>query len=159
MTSPASMPVFSAGLSRHHAGDQRARGFFQPQTFGDFLADGLDVNAEKSALHHAVVTQLRDDMARLGRGDGKTDADTAAVGRVYDAVHADYFPLGVEQRAAGIAAIDGRVDLDEVVQRARLNIAPVGRDDAAGGGSAEAERVCQSQSPSRPPVPNPSRRI
>ena len=53
----------------------------------------------------------------------------------------------VEQRPAGIAAIDGGVGLDVVVVRARIDVAVARRDDAGGDRAAEAERIADGDHP------------
>ena len=53
----------------------------------------------------------------------------------------DDLALEVEGRAARVAAVDRRVDLQEVVIGAAADLAAGGRDDAGGDGAAEAERV------------------
>ena len=55
----------------------------------------------------------------------------------------------VEQRAAGIAAVDRGVGLDEVVVGPGIDVAVARRDDAERHRAAEAERDCRSPSPSR----------
>ena len=56
-------------------------------------------------------------------------------------------PFHVEQRAAGIALVDGRVGLDVVVVGAGLDVAAAGRDDAGRDRAAEAERVADRHHP------------
>ena len=53
----------------------------------------------------------------------------------------------VEQRSAGIAAVDGGVGLDVVVVGAGIDVAVARRDDARGHGAAEAERVADRDYP------------
>ena len=53
----------------------------------------------------------------------------------------DDLALEVEGRAARVAAVDRRVDLQEVVVGAAADLAAGGRDDAGGDRAAEAERV------------------
>ena len=56
-------------------------------------------------------------------------------------------PCGVEGRAARIAAVDRRVDLQEVVVRSGADVAAARRDDAGGDGAAEAERIADGDHP------------
>ena len=53
----------------------------------------------------------------------------------------------VEQRAAGIAAINGGVGLDVIVVRAGIDVAVARRDDAGGHRAAEAERIADGDDP------------
>ena len=55
--------------------------------------------------------------------------------------------IHVEQRAAGIAAIDGGVGLDEVVVGPGIDVAVARRDDADGDRAAEAERIADRHHP------------
>ena len=60
-------------------------------------------------------------------------------------------PLRVEQRAAGVARIDGGVGLDEVVVRALVDVPPERADDAGGHRVLEAEGVADRDHPLRRP--------
>jgi hypothetical protein len=62
-------------------------------------------------------------------------------------VDADHLALGVKGRAAGIAVVNRRVDLQEVVIGSGADVAPSRRDDAGGHCSAEAERVADRDHP------------
>ena len=62
-------------------------------------------------------------------------------------VDADHFAIEIEGRTAGIAAIDRRIDLQEVVIRAIADIAAAGRDNAGGDGAAKPERVADGDHP------------
>src|SRR5262249_51824404 len=59
----------------------------------------------------------------------------------------------VEGRAAGIAAVHRRVDLQKVVVRTGVKVAPAPRDDAAADGVVETERAADCENP----VPDPRR--
>ena len=62
-------------------------------------------------------------------------------------VHTHDLTVAVEQRAAGVAAIDGRVDLQEVVVRARVDVSPARGNDAGGDGAPESERAADRDDP------------
>ncbi len=68
-------------------------------------------------------------------------------GEIDRGVDADDFAVEVEQRAAGIAAIDGGVGLDVIVVGAGIDIAVARRDDAGGHRAAEAERIADGDHP------------
>ena len=60
--------------------------------------------------------------------------------------HADELPGGVDQRAAGIARVDRRVDLHEILPRAAAGDPPPGRaDDALGDRLTDPERVADGE--------------
>ena len=79
--------------------------------------------------------------------NGEADADRAARRREDRGVDADHFAIEIERRTAGIAAIDRRIDLQEVVIRAIADIAAAGRDNAGGDGTAKPERVADGDHP------------
>ena len=77
----------------------------------------------------------------------KADADRAAGRRNDRGVDADDFAIEVEQRAAGIAAVNGGVGLNVIVVRPRIDVAVARRDDAGGHRAAEAERIADGDDP------------
>ena len=56
-------------------------------------------------------------------------------------------PSMLNGRAAGVALVHRRIDLDEVVVGAVADVAAARRDDAGGDGAAEAERIADRQHP------------
>ena len=84
--------------------------------------------------------------ARLD-GNGKADADAAARRREDRGIDADDIAVHVEQRTAGIAAIDRRVGLDEIVIGPGIDVAVARRDDARRHGRAEAEGIADRDHP------------
>ena len=95
----------------------------------------------------AVLLERLDDALHDVAGDGEADADAAARRREDRGVDADDLAFGVEGRAARVAAVDRRVDLQEVVIGARADVAAARRDDAGGHGAAEAERIADRDHP------------
>ena len=93
-----------------------------------------------------MLLQLTDHLLDKRRGHGEGDADTAAGGREDRGVHADDLAVQIEGRAAGIAAVHRRVDL-QIVVGARTDVAVMGRDDAGGHRSAEAEWIADREHP------------
>ena len=74
-------------------------------------------------------------------GDG--EADAAGVGQ-HGGIDPDHSALDVEERAAGVAGVDGGVGLDDVADGeavGRLDAALQRRDDAGGERAVEPERV------------------
>ena len=78
-----------------------------------------DLDAETAADDPALLLELDDDLLGDVGGDGEADADVAAAAgeaRGHDAgVDADDLAPHVDERAAAVAAVDGRVGLDEVL--------------------------------------------
>ena len=129
------------------AGDQGAARGLDVEAFGDLVGDGLDADAEPAAAQLAELPELIDHAGHRLRGHREADADRAAGGRDDQGVDADHFAVEVEQRAAGIAAVDGGVGLDVVVIGTRGDIAVARRDDAGRHRAAEAERIADRDHP------------
>ncbi len=128
-------------------------GRLEVQALGDLVGHLLDAHAEPAATGFAELAQLIDDRDRgLGR-HREADADRAARRRDDRGVDADDIALEIEQRAAGIAAIDGGVGLDVVVVGTGLDVAVARRHDAGGDGAAEAERIADRDHPFAEPQP------
>ena len=68
-------------------------------------------------------------------------------GEIDRGVDADHIAVDVERRAAGIAFVDRRVDLDVVVIGAGADVAAARRDDAGRHRAAEAERIADRDHP------------
>src|SRR5439155_16228141 len=66
------------------------------------------------------IEQLLDNVDR----DGKADADVAGDRPLDRVIDADHPALGVEQRAAGVSGVDGRVRLDQAGENGTL-VAPI----------------------------------
>src|SRR5207342_3223388 len=98
-----------------------------------------DAHAEPAAARLAELAKLVDDVRRrLGR-NREADADRATARRYDRRVDADDLARHVEERPAGIAAVDRGVGLEEVVIRTGIDVAVSGRDNADGHRPAEAE--------------------
>ena len=129
-----------------HLGDHGALGLRQADRVGDVVAHILDDDAEPAAIDGAMLLQLTDHLLDERCRHGEGDADIAAGGGEDRGVHADDLAVQIEGRAAGIAAIHRRVDL-QIVIGARSDVAVMGRDDACGHRSAEAERIADREHP------------
>ena len=107
----------------------------------------LDAHTDPAAMGGTELAQLPDHvLGQIGRY-GKADTDRAAGGRKDGGVHTDHRAVHVEQRSAGIAAIDRRVGLNEIVIRSGIDIAVARRNDARRHGGAEAERIADRHHP------------
>jgi len=114
---------------------------------GDVRADGEGDDVERRAAGVAVFFEVVEDALGGVDGDGKADAGGllgAAVGVGGDeGGDADDLAARVEERAAGVAGVDGGVGLDgvfDLVAGGHGDGADSG-DNAAGHGPAEAEGV------------------
>ena len=91
--------------------------------------------------------ELSDDQLRgIGRNI-EADADRTAGRRIDRGIDADHIAVDVERRSAGIALVDGRIDLDVIVIRSGADITAAGRNDARRYGAAETERIADGNHP------------
>ncbi len=126
---------------RHHG----ATHVFQPEGAGQARVQVLGVDAEGAAAHLAGGDQLVHHRAgEVGR-DGEAEPDVAGhrAARIEaGGVDAHQPAVQADQRAAGVAGVDRGIGLDEVlVAQATQTAAAHRRDDPAGHGLADAERV------------------
>ena len=147
MTSPGSMPAGFAGPLSSTPAISAPRARLDVEAFGDLVGDLLDAHAEPAAAQFAELAELIDDADDRLRGHREADADRAAGRRDDRGVDADHFAVDVEQRTAGIAAVDGGVGLDVVVIGAGVDVAVARRDDAGRHRAAEAERIADRHHP------------
>ena len=114
-----------------HAGQQRARSFQANAALSPSLPSG-SIALPHAHIASGDVTERRQ-LVRHGadhvRRDGEADADRPSGGRKDRRVHADDLAVLGEQRAAGVALIDRRVDLDELVIGTRADVAADRRHD------------------------------
>src|SRR5215470_4942933 len=132
---------------RLRVGDQRTVGWLETEIVGDFGGDGLDLHANPAAADLAVVLELSNDRLHRRSRDGKGDAYRAARGGEDGGIDADHVAVDVEGRAAGIAFVDRRIDLNEVVVGAGPDIAAAGRDDTGRHRAAETKWVADREHP------------
>ena len=140
-------PARSAGLFGDDRADERAARPLEAQALGDLRRHRLEL-----APSHGRRTTVAPPFAEattactMFDGDGEADAVRAAGAREDRGVDADEPAGQIDQRAAGIAGIDGGVGLDEelVVGDADLG-ARQRRDDAVGDGLADAERIADGE--------------
>ena len=101
----------------------------------------LRQQAEPAPPHLAVLQELLPDAARHVHRNGKADAD-AATAAGNGGVDGDELALQVDEGAAGIAGIDGRVDLNEVLENLVADVGAHQRThDPHGCGALQPERT------------------
>src|SRR5262249_58449745 len=108
-------PGGGGGQTRHDLRYNIADHTRQTERVRDVGRHGVHAHAELAALHRAEADELIHDAARHVHGDGEADADIAAAAREDRGIDPDQLAVQVDERAAGIARIDGSVGLDEVV--------------------------------------------
>src|SRR5262249_26300876 len=111
-------------------------------------ADGKRLDAEEGAVDATVGDQVvRDGFCGVD-GNGEADARGRTARREDGGVDADDFAVRIDERAAGIAAIDGSVGLNGFIDEgglAGLHGAAEGTDDASGQRALEAEGIADSE--------------
>src|SRR5713101_3597860 len=120
----------------------------QVQRLTEPAANGQGLHAKESAMNAAVGDEVVGDAFRGVDGDSEADACGSSAGRVDRGVDANYFTVRIDERAAGIAAIDGRVGLDRFVDEgglAGLHGAAQGADYAGSERGLETERIANGE--------------
>src|SRR5581483_2725327 len=102
---------------------------------------------EPAARDFTLALQLGNDVLRGVDRRSEADADVAAALAEDRGVDADDFAAEIDQRPAGVAGVDRRVGLDEVVIRTRADVAALGADDTRRDGALEAEGVADRDDP------------
>ncbi len=127
-------------------GNHDARTPGQTKRLGQLLGQRLHFDPQPTANHLAVLDdRLHHFHCQLHR-DRKTDALGATRFREDRGVDAGQVAIGIHQRAAGVARIDGRVGLDKVFVAVKPQlVTPGGADDAHGDGLADTKRVADGQ--------------
>src|SRR5450432_2306644 len=142
---------FNAGLCCRsillRIGYQRALRLLQTHAVGDILGYRLNLNTDPTAADGPLILELSDHVLYRRCRDRKCDADAATGWRIDRSIHADDFALHIEGRTTGIALVDRRVDLNEVVIWAIADVATVGRDDTGCDRSTQTERVTDCKHP------------
>src|SRR6266436_5730510 len=103
--------------------------------------------ARSAAADLAVLLELRDDGFGHIRRHCEADSDAAAIRRVDRRVDADHLAVQIERRAAGIAAVYRRVDLQEIIEWTGVDVASPRRDDPGGNRAAEPKGIADRHHP------------
>ncbi len=138
---------FRGGAASHNFGDDRPLHFLRTKACGHLRRDRLDLHAKPAAADMAMGLQLGHHIVNRGSRNREPDADAAAGRRIDHGIHADDLPAQVKCRPAGIAAIDGRVDLDEVRIGPIANITTDRRNDAGRHRIGKTERIADGDNP------------
>ena len=120
---------------------------FQAEAIGDVGRDRLNLHAQPGAVDVAVLFELGHDRLRGISRNVEADPDRPARRRIDGGVYADHVAVHIERWAAGVALVDGGIDLDVVVIGAGADVAPACRDDACGDGAAETEWIADRNDP------------
>jgi len=133
----------------------------QIQRLAKPAAHGQSHHAEESAMHAAIGDEVVGDAFCRINGDGEADPGSRSAGRIDGGVDADDFTVRIDERAAGVAAIDGRIGLNGFVDEgglAGLHGAAQGADDAGSERGFGNRKDCRWRELSGPPVKRRSRR-
>ena len=127
--------------------DQRAARGRDVEALADVVGDLLNPHAEPAAARLAVLAQLIDNGDGAVGGNGKADSNRTPRRRDDRGIDADDLAVEVEQRSAGIAAIDRRISLNVVVVGTGIDVAVARGNDACGHRAAEAEWIADGNDP------------
>ncbi len=128
--------------ANHH----RARHARKLQALGHLTRHRFQLGAKPGPFDLAARDGALDDQLHEVGGNCEADAVRAARAREDRRVDADHLAGHVDQRAAGVAGIDGRIRLNENLRvRARDARAAQRRDDAARHRLADAERIADGE--------------
>ena len=143
-----------------HTDDHGAVRVRRAELLGDLRRQRLQRDAgDGAALDLAELDQVVHHVPREVARDGEADALVAAGLAEDGGVDADELAARVDQRAAGVARVDGGVGLDEVLvgREPPFEAAPGRADDAERDGLIRAGTDCRSPAPTRRPSASTSR--
>src|SRR6185437_10350245 len=112
-TGPAGRPLRAAQAERGRRLLHRSR---RTRLTGLWRGRGAALEV-RSLFFAARADHLAHDLPRRRNGNGKTDAHRAARIRIDGGVDPYQLTVRIDQRAARIARVDGRVGLDEILER------------------------------------------
>src|SRR5690606_23156622 len=107
----------------------------------------LDQHAQITAHDFALAAQLRQQLLYEIDRNSEADADITAGAAEDRRVDADDFAAQIEERPAGIARIDRRVGLNEVVVRPLADVPALRADDTRRHRAVETERIADRHDP------------
>jgi hypothetical protein len=107
----------------------------------------LDLDPQVAAANGAVLQQLGHDIAGQVAGDGQPNPLEPAGLGLDDRADTDHLAFEVDQRAAAVARIDGRVGLQEIFVHVEVQIAALGADNAGRYRAAQAKGRPRGQHP------------
>src|SRR5947207_11229274 len=119
----------------------------QIESLGQTSTNRVATDAEERLMNAAVGDEIVRDPLRGVDGNGEADASGCSSGRVDSGVDADDFAARIDERAAGISAIDGGVGLNGLNDESSLtglHGAAEGADDAGGERALETEGIANS---------------
>ena len=105
----------------------------------------LQLHADPAGTHPAIGAQPLHHEARAVRRDGKPQSGRPGRRRDDRRIDPDDVALHVEQRTAGIAMVDRRIRLDQVVIRRVLDVAVQPADDPGGDRQPDAKRIARGK--------------
>src|SRR5690606_33197196 len=103
------------GTAAQYAGDQHAAAVLDVKTFRQLRRQVLRLDAQPAAFHVAALDYLGHDIGREVHGNGETDTLGTARAAVDSGVDTDQLAVGIDQCAAGVARVDGRIGLHKIL--------------------------------------------
>ena len=126
------------GTFGENVGDDYTDVSRQAERLREIEREGLHVGADGAPADASVFSNLLVGVANDAAGDGEADTFVAAGFRVDEGVDADDVAVGVDERAAAVAGIDGGVGLDVDHRVVGIGLAEDGADEAHADGVFEA---------------------
>ena len=133
------------GAVGENVGDDDADVGRDAESLREIGSEGLDVGTDGAAADAAIFSDLLVGVANDAAGDGEADAFVAAGFCVDESVDADDVAVGVYERAAAVAGIDGGVGLDVDHRVVRIGLAKDRADEAHTDGVFEAFGAAESK--------------
>src|SRR6266700_6574406 len=120
--------------------------FVEFETFDDFGVQGLNLDTDPASGDGALFFEFGRDRPYCFRWNGEADADRTACRRKYRTIDANYLAADVEGRSTGIALIDRRIDLNEIIVGTE-DVTRAGRDNPGRHCSTESEWITDGKNP------------
>jgi len=118
------------------------------ECFGELAGYRNCLDTKESLVNAAVGHQIVSNAFGTVDRNGEADAGSGAGGRVDGGIDADDFAARIDQRAAGVAAVDGGVGLNGFIDEgglAGLHGATDGANDASGQRALETEWIADGE--------------
>src|SRR6266576_4470775 len=120
--------------------------FVEFETLDDFGVQGLNLDTDPASGDGALFFEFVRDRPYCFRWNGEADADRTACRRKYRTIDANYLAADVEGRSTGIALINRRIDLNEVIVGTK-DVTRAGRNNPGRHRSAKSKWVAYCKDP------------
>src|ERR1017187_1593714 len=115
----------------------------EAQSFGQVVGDGLSARLDLDAMHVPILTQALIDELHDSCRDGKPESFASTPGGENKSVNPYHVAVGIHQRAAAVARVDGSVGLNVNHRTARICLSRNGTYYAHGHGVLKSFRTAE----------------